>query len=111
MDAEHLEDRHDDEPPGRGVVPGVIEPIHPALMSQIRQEREWMSRRENREKYAGQIVIIYGSEVLGHGPDWTTAVPMAEARIAAMPEGERPPEGEVTSIIVPTRYVPEGLLP
>jgi hypothetical protein len=107
-DWDDLED--EGEPPPRGVLPGPVEPIHPALMSQLRQQREWLSHRENREKYAGEIVIIYGSEVLGHGTDHFTAVRMAEAAVAAKPEADRPPEGEVTSVFVPHRYVPESPL-
>jgi hypothetical protein len=99
------------EPFGSGPLPGPVEPIHPILLRQIRQKREWLSHGDNWEKYAGQVVILCGAEVLGHGPDDGVAVRMAEANLAARPEGERPGHEDLASLRVPHRFIPEGPLP
>jgi hypothetical protein len=92
-------------------LPGPVEPLHPALLRQSREQRNWLSRRENVEKYAGQIVAVYNSEVWGHGPDHSTVVKSLQEKLAATPASERPPEGELAFFIVPNLLTPDDYLP
>jgi hypothetical protein len=95
----------------RRPVPGPVEPAHPALLRQFRDGQEWLSRRENLEKYPGQVVAVGASVVWGHGPDHGTAVRLAEKALAESSDPGKPAPEDLVYIFVPDLVTPEDPLP
>ncbi len=89
---------------------GPIMPTPPDLLRQIREEREWLSKRENLENYPGEVVAIWGSAVWGHGPDHATAVRSAEKALAESTAALKPTPETLAYVVVPDLITPESPL-
>src|ERR1700722_6083431 len=86
---------------------GPIMPTPPELLRQFREEQEWLSKRENLEKYSGEVVAIWGSVVWGHGPDHATAVRSAAKAIAESSADAKPTPDELAYLVIPDLIPPE----
>jgi hypothetical protein len=89
---------------------GPIEPTSPELLRQFREEQEWLSNRDNLERYAGQVVAVWHSAVWGHGPDHATAVRSAEKALAESSAAVKPTPEELAYVVVPDLVTPDSPL-
>ncbi len=79
---------------------------------QLEVHDRWLSQPGNRQRYAGQVVIVYEGEVLGSGPDHGVAIQEARRRAEEMAI-PFPNWGPMVCVVVPEKSLEDDfdLLP
>ncbi len=87
-------------------------PFDDSGIRQLEAHDRWLSQPGNRDRYAGQVVIVYEGEVLGSGLDHGVAMREARRRAEEM-KIPFPNWGPMVCVVVPSNlgFDPEFFIP